>query len=64
MNGPIVLIGRWPLADLEGYCGSVVEAAKVDNGYHLDNEEQGVPIRVCHNPTRPWSQIWPQLRSL
>jgi Dolichyl-phosphate-mannose-protein mannosyltransferase len=64
MTGPVVLIGRWRPAELAPYCGSLTEEAKVDNGYHLDNEEQGVPIRLCRNPTRPWSQIWPQLRRL
>jgi hypothetical protein len=40
------------------------EAAVVDNGVGLDNEEQGGLVFVCRAPARPWSALWPQLRHL
>jgi hypothetical protein len=51
-------------ADLESYCAEVTQKAKVDNGYDLDNDEQGTPVYVCRGLKRPWSQIWPELRHL
>lgn len=30
----------------------------------LDNDEQGVPVRICTGPTRPWAQLWPQILRL
>jgi hypothetical protein len=35
---------------------------RIDNGVQLDNEEQGLQIVVCHDPIRPWTELWPQLR--
>jgi len=64
MTGPVVLIGGWRPADLEPYCAEVTQKAKVDNGYDLDNDEQGTPVYVCRGLKRPWSQIWPELRHL
>jgi hypothetical protein len=40
------------------------EAAVVDNGVGLDNEEQGGLVFVCRAPARPWSALWPELRHL
>ncbi|GAA2820646.1 glycosyltransferase family 39 protein [Crossiella cryophila] len=45
-------------------CRSLVAAGTVDNGAGLDNDEQGTPIRVCRGMSRPWSQVWPELRRL
>ncbi|MGH3589285.1 MAG: hypothetical protein ACRDQ0_23490, partial [Pseudonocardia sp.] len=39
-------------------------AARVDNGVGLDNDEQGEPIWVAWEPRVPWSELWPQLRTL
>ncbi|MFC4375141.1 hypothetical protein ACFO5K_13660 [Nocardia halotolerans] len=36
----------------------------LDNGVGIDNDEQGAPMFVCRDPVRPWSQVWPQLRTL
>lgn len=35
---------------------------RVDNGEHLENEEQGTAIVLCTGTTHPWSQLWPRLR--
>jgi hypothetical protein len=47
---------------IERWFGSCVEAARIDNGVGLDNEEQGTPVRVCRDRRAPWVQIWPHLR--
>jgi 4-amino-4-deoxy-L-arabinose transferase-like glycosyltransferase len=62
-DGPVIVVG-WRQADLARYCGSLTRAARNDNGYGLDNDEQGVPIWLCRERTEPWSRIWPDVRSL
>src|SRR5690606_383823 len=32
---------------------------RLDNGLGVDNEEQGVPVAVCHDPLEPWDTLWP-----
>ncbi len=49
-------LGAW-FADCE-------EAARVDNGVDLENDEQGTPIWVCRDRTVPWTRIWPEVRLL
>ncbi|MBB6034238.1 ArnT family glycosyltransferase [Phytomonospora endophytica] len=39
-----------------------VLAATFDNGFGVDNEEQGAELWTCTGTTRPWSVIWPELR--
>ena len=53
-----------PRADLERWFGEVREAARVDNGVGLDNEEQDEPVWVATGRQVPWSEIWPALRRL
>jgi len=38
------------------------ERGRIDNGVGLSNEEQNLPILVCRDPLRPWSQLWPEAR--
>ncbi|GAA4583096.1 glycosyltransferase family 39 protein [Planotetraspora phitsanulokensis] len=28
----------------------------------MAGEEEGIPISVCHDPVRPWKQMWPEAR--
>lgn len=37
--------------------------ATLDNGFGVDNEEQGVPVALCEHPHDP-EQLWPSLRHL
>jgi hypothetical protein len=53
-----------PEEDLGRWFGSVEEAARIDNGVDVDNEEQGRTVRVATDRRVPWSEIWPQLRRL
>jgi len=64
-TGPVVLVGRLDEDVLRSrWCGSLTLVTRFDNGVDLDNEEQGVPIRICREPTTSWSHLWPQLRHL
>ncbi|MEU9832481.1 glycosyltransferase family 39 protein [Streptosporangium sp. NPDC048047] len=35
---------------------------RIDNGVGLSNEEQHLPILVCHDPAAPWDRLWPRFR--
>ncbi|MGY1638763.1 glycosyltransferase family 39 protein [Geodermatophilus sp. SYSU D00742] len=59
----VVAVG-FPEEHLRRWFGRVELAARVDNGVGLDNDEQGVPVRVASDRLVPWSQIWPQVRRL
>lgn len=62
-DAPAVVLG-YPVADLEAWCGSLVEVTRVDNGVDLDNDEQGRPVLVCRDPVGGWARLWPELRRL
>ena len=49
---------------LAGWFRSCSEAARIDNGVGLDNDEQGTPVWVCRERTASWAQLWQQLRRL
>jgi hypothetical protein len=36
-------------------------AGRVDNGYGLDNDEQGAILQVCDGPAGGWAAVWPSL---
>jgi len=61
---PVVVVGFRDPAYLRGLFRHCVTSARIDNGVHLDNEEQGAPVWTCTAPVAPWSKLWPRLRSL
>jgi hypothetical protein len=61
-TGPAIFVGGWTAEALAPFCGSAVVAGRVDNGYGVDNEEQGTPIWLCRDLRGTWSQLWPRLR--
>lgn len=38
--------------------------SRVDNGYGVQNQEQGAPITVCRQLPPSWSEVWPLYRHL
>jgi 4-amino-4-deoxy-L-arabinose transferase-like glycosyltransferase len=59
---PVIAIG---LPDHElGHLRDCTEAARIDNGLDIDNDEQGTRVLVCAGPRRPWSAEWPDLQTL
>jgi 4-amino-4-deoxy-L-arabinose transferase-like glycosyltransferase len=61
--GTVLVVG-YREERLTRWFGRVEEAARVDNGVDLDNEEQGATIWVATDRLAPWSEIWPELRRL
>jgi len=60
---PVIVVGyprRWLDEDFRG-CR---QAATVDNGEGVDNEEQGGAVYLCDAPRGGWSAAWPRLAHL
>ncbi|MEV0649523.1 glycosyltransferase family 39 protein [Phytomonospora sp. NPDC050363] len=49
-------------ADIERHFAGCRLSAVFDNGFGVDNEEQGAWLWECARTVRPWSQTWPELR--
>jgi 4-amino-4-deoxy-L-arabinose transferase-like glycosyltransferase len=47
-------------ADAAPYFDRCRTLATVDNGVGLNNQEQGLPVMLCH-VTSPWTTLWPRL---
>lgn len=62
MTGPVVLVGEFTPSAIAPYFTNCTQAAEINNGYTWDNDEQGTDVSLCTGTTRPWSQIWPDLR--
>ena len=41
---------------------SCAVAVDLDNGVDIPNEEQDNDVRVCRDPRRPWSVMWPEFQ--
>lgn len=57
----VVLVGTERVRELFASC-EVVD--HLDNGLGVDNEEQGVEVAVCRDPTLPWAALWERVRHL
>ncbi|MGH3613616.1 MAG: glycosyltransferase family 39 protein [Pseudonocardia sp.] len=60
----VTLVIGYDRGRLERWFGSVEEAARIDNGVGLDNDEQGTSVWVCRQRLVPWAELWPQLRRI
>ena len=59
--GPVIVVGY---SNPRGDFTACREAATVDNGIGLDNEEQGTKIFVCERPRKPWADLWADISHL
>ncbi|KQQ67154.1 ArnT family glycosyltransferase [Microbacterium sp. Leaf320] len=59
----VVVVGDFGPA-LEARFETCTVVGVLENGVGVENEEQGVPIRVCTNPVASWVELWPQFRHL
>jgi hypothetical protein len=63
-QGPVIVLGYFQQAWLDGVFTGCRKSARVDNGVDVDNEEQGGPVWTCLGPAMPWRKLWPELRHL
>jgi hypothetical protein len=61
-DGPVVLVGEFDPARIDTVFAGCERVAEHDNGFGLDNDEQGTDVWLCRAPVAPWSAIWPELR--
>ncbi len=61
--GTLIVVGLEE-AELRRWFGDVQLAARIDNGFGLDNDEQGEPVWLARERRVPWPQLWPQLREI
>jgi len=38
--------------------------ATIDNGVHLQNDEQGKTVWLCTGPTSAWPNLWSRMHSI
>jgi hypothetical protein len=62
-TSPVLVVG-YDEAELGRLFSGCRLLARVDNGYGVDNDEQGASVRLCAAPAKSWPQIWPELRFL
>ena len=55
-----LLIGYDGSSDAAPYFDQCRRLATVNDGVGLDNNEQGLPLLLCH-PTASWATLWPLL---
>jgi hypothetical protein len=60
----VVHVGDWTPADWSPYFLDCRTVARIDNGFVIENQEQGQAISVCGGLRAPWATIWPALRTI
>jgi hypothetical protein len=63
VTNPVLLVGWSDTGASRDFAGCGL-LARVDNGYDVDNDEQGASVRFCTGPTGPWPSIWPRIAFL
>jgi len=57
-----VLVAGFQMSDLDGHFEGCRRIGTIGaDGRPMDPNERGRPIAVCDSPTRPWSEIWPEI---
>lgn len=59
-----VIVVGYPPAEASRYFDGCVTKARISNDAGVDNAERGEPVLICAGPSRPWSELWPELRHL
>jgi hypothetical protein len=63
-SSPVLLVGYDDGVDATALFTGCRLLARTDNGYGVDNDEQGATVRFCTGPAQPWPRIWPRIRHL
>ncbi len=60
-DGPIIGVGVVS-GTLEPICPGLRRVATIGNPYGVENEEAGLPIFLCRQPSRPLTDVWDAVR--
>lgn len=61
-DATVAVVVGWQAERVPSLFRSCETVGRLDNGVGVDNEEQGAPIAVCHDPVGGWAEVWPRLR--
>jgi 4-amino-4-deoxy-L-arabinose transferase-like glycosyltransferase len=61
--GPVLVVGYGEPTLSQDFRGCRI-VDHFDNGFDVDNEEQGGALAVCAGPRLPWRTMWPKLHHL
>ena len=59
-----IVVGDIPAAHLRSWYTNCTLRTRLHSPRGVDNDEAGAPVRWCTGRTRPWSQLWPQVKTL
>lgn len=62
--GVAILVIQGDAPGLRSMFESCSVVGRLDNGFGVDNEEQGVRIRVCRGRHASWHELWPRFAHL
>jgi hypothetical protein len=60
----VIHVGDWRPTDWSQFFVGCRDVAHIDNGFGIDNGEQGKAVSVCTGLRAPWTTIWPSLRTI
>jgi hypothetical protein len=60
----VVHVGDWTIAEWSPDFVGCRTVTRIDNGFGIQNQEQGQAISVCSGLRASWTVIWPRLRNL
>lgn len=61
-DATVAVVVGWQAEHVGPLFRTCTTVGHLDNGVGVDNEEQGAPIAVCHDPVGGWDAVWPRLR--
>jgi hypothetical protein len=61
-DGPVIVVHQSGDQNLGRFFTGCRQTSRVNTGRDVDNQEQGADIALCSGTTKPWSEIWPDLR--
>lgn len=60
----VLTVGRWSDEQLLGWFARCEPVGEVRNDAGVDNDEDGVLLRLCQDPVAGWDELWPSVRRL
>lgn len=60
-HGPVIVVGLPYGPAFSRYFLGCRVVTHVNNGFGLNNDEQGDAVQLCSGPTKPWATLWPEL---
>ena len=60
----VIHVGDWRPADYGQFFTGCQVVATIDNGFGIENGEQGEAVTVRTGLRAPWTAMWPELRTI